>query len=147
MKTRIYLNFATGILITVLGVSADAQTRNQQHLRIQVPFAFNVGNTSLPAGAYDVSVVNPTVSRSVLRIASLDGHSNAMIQATDVIGVSTANAKLMFRHYGKEYFLAQVWMAAEATGLATPTSDSEKTISRHLGKASNKYDVVAVNAR
>jgi hypothetical protein len=147
MKNNFYLHFATALLIAVLGVTANAQSRNTQRLEVNVPFAFNVGNTSMPAGEYIVSIVNPMASGSVLKISSLDGRSTAMTRTTDIIGWSTTSAKLTFRHYGAQYFLGQVWMESESTGLTTPRSSSEKTLQRQLGKAPKDYDVVAVNAR
>src|SRR5438093_8352086 len=119
MKKHVYIYFATLTLIGVLGISTRAQSRNRQQLRVDIPFAFNVGNTSLPAGEYRIHVVNPSSDRSVLQIASLDGRSTMMVQTTDIEGWSTSKPKLTFRRYGDQYFLAQVWMAAESTGLAT----------------------------
>jgi len=146
MKNSIYLHFATALLIAA-GVTANAQSRNTQRLKVNVPFAFNVGNTTMPAGEYNVTIVNPTASGSVLKLSSLNGRSTVMTRTTDIIGWSTAGAKLTFRHYGAQYFLAQVWMESESTGLATPRSSSEKALQRQLGKAPTNYDVVAVNAR
>ena len=147
MKNNIYLHFATALLIATLGVTANAQSRNTQRLQVNVPFAFNIGNSTMPAGEYNVSIVNPTASGSVLKISSLDGRSTAMTRTTDIIGWSTASAKLTFRHYGARYFLAEVWMESESTGLAAPKSSPEKTLQRQLGKAATIYEVVAVNAR
>ena len=147
MKNNFYLHFATALLIAVLGVTANAQSRNTQRLQVNVPFAFNVGNTSMPAGEYIVSIVNPTASGSVLKISSLDGRSTTLTRTTDIIGWSTASAKLTFRHYGARYFLAEVLMESESTGLAAPKSKSEKTLQRQLGRAPTNYDVVAVSAR
>jgi hypothetical protein len=147
MKNNIYLHFATALLIAAVGITASAQARNQQQLHVNVPFDFNVGSKALPAGEYNVSIVNPSASSSVLKIASLDGRFTAMTRTTDIIGWSSTSAKLTFRHYGARYFLAEVWMESESTGLATPRSSSEKTLQRQLGNAATKYDVVAVNAR
>jgi hypothetical protein len=147
MKNSIYLHFASALLIAALGVTANAQSRNTQRLQVNVPFAFNVGNITMPAGEYNVTIVNPSASGSVLKLSSLDGRSTVMTRTTDIIGWSTAGAKLTFRHYGAQYFLSQVWMESESTGLATPRSSSEKALQRQLGKAPTNYDVVAVNAR
>jgi hypothetical protein len=147
MKKHIYFVLASLTLVGILGVGAQAQSRSRQQIRVDVPFAFNVGNTSLPAGEYRVSIVNPASDRSVLRIASLDGHSTMMVRTTDIQGKSQTKAKLTFRHYGDQYFLSQVWMAAESTGLATPSSSAEKTLRRQLGKGSKNYDLVAIDAR
>ena len=146
MKNSIYLLPGMAILIAFLGISANAQSRNQQQLMVNIPFDFNVGDTALPAGEYTVSIVNPLASRSVLRLKSNDGHSSVLTQTTDIIGRSTDNAKLTFRHYGERYFLAQVWMASESNGLAAPSSSSEKSVQRQLGNKRNGYDTVAVNA-
>jgi len=147
MKNNFYLHFATALLIAALGVTANAQSRNTQRLQVNVPFAFNVGNATMPAGEYNVSIINPTASGSVLKISSLDGRSTAMTRTTDINSWSTDSAKLTFRHYGARYFLAEVWMESESTGLAAPKSKSEKTLQRQLGRAPTNYDVVAVNAR
>jgi hypothetical protein len=147
MKNNFYLHFATALLIAALGVTANAQSRNTQRLQVNVPFAFNVGNATMPAGEYNVSIINPTASGSVLKISSLDGRSTAMTRTTDINSWSTDSAKLTFRHYGARYFLAEVWMESESTGLAAPKSKSEKTLQRQLGRAPTNYDVVAVSAR
>jgi len=70
-----------------------------------------------------------------------------MVRTTDISGWPTSKAKLTFRHYGEQYFLAQVWMASDATGFATPSSNAEKALRRQLGKAAKDVDLVAVNAR
>ena len=147
MKKQIYFYFATMILVGVLGISTQAQSRNRQQLRADIPFAFSVGNKSLPAGKYRVQVVNPSSDKSVLQITSLDGRTTMMVRTVDIEGSSTSRAKLTFRHYGEQYFLAQVWMAAETTGMATPNSGAEKTLQRQLGKTAKDFDLVAVNAR
>ena len=147
MTKSFYLHVATVLLIAVIGVSANAQSRNRQQLRVSVPFAFNIGSTSLPAGDYSVSVANPTSDRSVLQFASRDGKSTVMVQTMDVTGWASSKAKLSFRHYGYKYFLAQVWMAGESTGFATPKSKAEKRLREQLGQSAKKMDLVAVNAQ
>jgi hypothetical protein len=145
MKKVIYLHFVAVILVSVLGISVQAQSRNRQQLFVNIPFAFNVGNTLLPAGDYSVSIVNPSSDRSVLKIKS--SARTIMVQTNDVVGWPTIKPKLTFRRYGHEYFLAQVWMAAESTGLATRNSNAEKSLQRQLGNGNKSYDVVALNAR
>lgn len=142
MKKYIYI--ATMVLIALVSLSAQAQSRNQQQLRINVPFAFNVANKTLPAGEYRVSIVNPSSDRSVLRFTSASGEST-MVRTIDVQGWAAAKGKLSFHHYGDSYFLAQVWMAGEATGLATPTSKAEKALRKQLAKTNKNLDTVSVN--
>lgn len=147
MKKHVHIVLATAVLISVFAICAQAQSRNRQQLRVDVPFAFNVGNKQLPSGEYKVSIVNPSSAHSILQLQSADGKTSALVQTTDIIGWSPARAKLVFRHYNTHYFLAQVWMASEATGLATPNSSAEKSLRRQFGKAASKAALVAVNAR
>ena len=147
MKTYIYLCLATAVLIAASGVSTQAQSRNLQRLVVEIPFTFNAGNKQLPAGEYNVQIVNPASDRSVLLIKSSDGKSSALLGTTDVIGLSTANAKLIFRRYDSRYFLAQVWMASESNGMSAPDSKTEKSLRKQLGITNQKEDLVAVNAR
>src|SRR5690242_1387690 len=135
MKTHIYIAFL--VLVALVAVNTQAQSRTRQQLRFHAPFAFNAGNDVLPAGDYRVTIVNPSSDHSVLRITSSDGKSSTMIRTIDVEGWATAKAKLSFRRYADHYFLATVWMAGESTGLATPTSKIEKTLRQQLG-LSNK---------
>ena len=147
MKKHVHILLATAALVSVFTVCTNAQSRNRQQVVVDVPFAFNVGNTQLPAGEYNVSVVNPSSDRSVLQLKSSDGKSSALVNTTDIIGWASPRAKLVFRHYNTQHFLAQVWMASEATGLAAPNSSAEKTLRRQIGKVAPKADLVAVNAR
>jgi hypothetical protein len=144
-----YFNVALGIviLITAISVCAHAQSRNRQQLFVEIPFAFTAGNTKLPAGEYNISIVNPSSDRSVVLIKSKDGRSTAVLQTTDINGRTTSRAKLTFRQYDSYYFLAQVWMAAETTGLSGPMSKSEKSLRRQLGITKQKTDMIAVSAR
>ncbi|HEY6246742.1 MAG TPA: hypothetical protein VIX17_22500 [Pyrinomonadaceae bacterium] len=142
MKKQIYI--ASLVLVVLVAVTAQAQSRSNQQLRFHVPFPFNAGNSVLPAGDYRVTIVNPSSDHSVLRITSSDGKST-MIRTVDVEGWAAAKAKLSFRHYGDRYFLAQVWMAGEATGFVAPTSKTEKALRQQLGISNKNFGTVAIN--
>jgi hypothetical protein len=113
---------------------------------VEIPFAFNAAEKTLPAGKYIVTIVNPSSDRSVLQIRSSNGSASVLLQTTDIIGKENANAKLMFRRYGDQYFLAQAWMAAERTGLATLKSSAERQLQNEMAKTGKKSELVAVKA-
>ena len=142
MKKHIYI--ASLVLVVLVAISAQAQSRSDQQLRFHIPFAFNAGNSVLPAGDYRVKIVNPSSDHSVLRITNSDGKS-VMIRTTDVEGWAATKAKMSFRQYGDRYFLAQVWMAGEATGLVAPTSKTEKALRQQLGISNKNFGTVAIN--
>ena len=140
-----HISIASLVLVVLVAISAQAQSRNDQQLRFHVPFAFNAGNSVLPAGDYRVAIVNPSSDHSVLRITSSDGKSTTMIRTVDVEGWAAPKAKMSFRHYGDRYFLAQVWMAGESTGLVAPTSKTEKALRQQLGISNKNFGTVAIN--
>jgi hypothetical protein len=147
MTKNFYFFLASLLLTVTIATGAQAQSRSREELRVDVPFDFNVGNTSLAAGEYRVSIVNPASDRSVVQIIGVDGQSKALVLTNDIESAYKANARLTFRHYGNQYFLAQVWMAAEPAGLAITHSKIEKQLQRQLDNGAKDYSMVAVSAR
>ncbi len=146
MKRQVYGAIAITVLIGGLAIGAEPQSRNRQLLTADIPFAFNAGSKTLPSGKYTVTLVNPSSDRNVLQIKSSDGRFSVLLQTTDIIGRVDTNAKLMFRRYGEQYFLAQAWMAAERTGLATVKSSAERKLQDEIVKTGKKSELVAVKA-
>lgn len=98
----------------VLAINAQAQTK----VIANVPFAFNVGKTTLPAGKYTITVLNPTSDRKILQIRSLNGRSSAVVLTMNVIRTASEKAKLVFERYGDRYVFAQAQLAGDETTLA-----------------------------
>ena len=132
------------MLAGVLVISANAQTSSTQKLTASIPFTFSVGKTTLPAGRYTITVLNPSSDRKVLQIRSLDGRSSAMTFTTGVIGNASDNAKLVFEHYGDRYVFAQAQMAGDTTSLAAVRTKEPRD--KHLAKAGKKSIVVIVRS-
>ena len=59
MKKQAYTMIALLVLVGSMAVAAQAQTSGHTKLISNIPFEFNVGNTTLPAGEYTVAQVNP----------------------------------------------------------------------------------------
>ena len=120
MKT---LGRITGML--ALALLATQVVRAQEPVLANIPFAFTVGNMTLPAGEYRVEKVRD--SSPALLIQRTD-RSASMIVITSRVEVNApqAQTKLIFRRYGKESFLSQVWTAGNARGRELPKSRKEK---------------------
>lgn len=125
---------------------AQAQTMGAQRVVANIPFAFNVGNTSLPAGKYTITVLNPTSDRKVLQIRSTNGRSTAMIFTNALIGNVSDDAKLVFQRYGNQYFFAQAQLAGDPTSLAAVKSRAERTHEKQAIAAARKQSVVVIIA-
>jgi hypothetical protein len=137
MKKQIYMVITVIALLTVAGLS-NANAQSGVQLKANIPFAFSVGNKSMPAGEYTVGCTNPSSDMKVLQLLSSDGHESALVQTRSVIGKRQDNAKLVFYRYGDRYFFAQAWLPWDSIGMEAPKSRSEKQMAREL--ASNRHE-------
>ena len=98
MKRLFNIPLAIIILTTAFTIGAKAQT-SAQRVIASIPFTFTVGNKTLPAGKYTITVLNPSSDRKVLQIRSMIGRSSAIVMTRGVIGNAAENAKLVFDHF------------------------------------------------
>jgi hypothetical protein len=138
-----YIPLAVVILAGVLVTSAQAQNGSPQRIVANIPFTFNVGKTSLPAGKYTVTVLNPTSDRRILQIRSANGRSSAMIVTSNVIGDVSENSKLVFENDGDRYIFDRMQMAGDSTSLAAVRS---KTQAKHSMATAKKKSLVVIIA-
>ncbi|HEX5885698.1 MAG TPA: hypothetical protein VFY67_14250 [Pyrinomonadaceae bacterium] len=144
MKRHLNIPMAMIIVAGVLTISAQAQTSSAQKVIATIPFAFNVGETRLPAGKYTITVANPTSDRKILQIRSANGRSSAMTVTTSVVGNVADKTKLVFQRYGDRYFFAQTQMAGDPTSLAAVKSKAERAEQQTLARTSKKSVVVVI---
>lgn len=145
MKKYLTLTIAILMALSVATITADAQVFGSKQVRAQVPFAFNVGNKTLPAGEYTVKVLNPNSDRQVLQVRSKDGKSSALIQTNGVKADDQANAKLVFHRYGDTYFFAQAQMAGDSTRLAAVRTSAERNKGLEIARNGRKA-IVEISA-
>jgi hypothetical protein len=138
MKKYFNIPLMIMMLAGVLAVSAHAQTNSAQRVIASIPFAFNVGKTTLPAGKYTITVLNPTSDRKTLQIRSLNGRASAIVLTTTSSGRASDNAKLVFERYGDQYVFAQAQMD-ETTLAALRTKERGD---KQVAKAGKKSIVV-----
>jgi hypothetical protein len=144
MKRYINIPLALMMLTGVLVVSAQAQSSSSQRVIASIPFTFNVGKTTLPAGKYTITVLNPTSDRKVLQIRSLSGRSSAMVLTNGVMGNASDDAKLVFEHDGDRYVFAQAQMAGDETSLAAVRPRANRNDKNAMAKSNKKSSVVIV---
>lgn len=146
MKKYFYIPLAVVMLIGVLATDAHAQSNSPQRIVANIPFTFNVGKTSLPAGKYTVTVLNPTSDRRILQIRSTNGRSSAMILTNGVIGDISENSKLVFERDGDRYYFAQAQMAGDSTSLAAPRAKTTATAKPRMDTIAKKKNLVVITA-
>ena len=134
MKRLVNIPLIIIVFAGVLAINAHAQTK----LIASIPFAFSAGKTTLPAGKYMITVLNPSSDRKILQIRSLNGRSSAVVLTTGIIGNASENAKLVFERYGDQYVFAQAQMD-ETTLAALRTKERGD---KQVAKARKKSIVV-----
>ena len=131
MKKQIISTTALIIMAIVIGTSQLAQARTLSgRLVVHVPFDFVAGQQQLPAGRYTVRNAK-TDSDTALIIQSEDG-KQAAILLTQSDGGRAERARLTFRQYGDQFFLAGVWVPGTAGGRQLPESKQERRFRREL---------------
>src|ERR1044072_7454558 len=126
MERLFYTLMMSVVLVTLSASATQAQTNSPERVIAKIPFAFNVGKTSLPAGKYTFTVVNPSSDRKVLQIRSIDGHASVMVLTNSIKGILTENAKLVFERYDDQYFFTQAQMAGGESSLLGSRANRER---------------------
>ena len=146
MKKTAYTMIALLGLLGSMAVAANAQS-NGRRLVATIPFQFNVGDKTLPAGEYTVAQTNPSSDRAVLQLRSKDGRSSAMIQMNNAIGKASERARLVFNRYGNQHYFAAAWIDGDTSGLQAPKSHAERATERELAELKVRRELVEVAAR
>ena len=146
MKRFFYIPLTVIILAGALATSVQAQSGSSQRIIASIPFTFNVGKTSLPAGKYTITVLNPTSDRRILQVRSANGRSSAMVMTTGVIGDVSENSKLVFEREGDRYYFAQAQMAGDSTSLAAVRAKTAATAKPRMDTVAKKKTLVVITA-
>ncbi len=123
MTTKI-INTLTG-LVLLLAVAAPLHAGSilNHEMTVSVPFGFIAGDKSLPAGDYSVQV-NPERGSVVLH---QEGQRPLILLTNQRESTNTPpRGKLVFKRYGANFFLSEVWNQDNATGQALTPSAAEK---------------------
>jgi len=137
MKTKV-LAMAGAVLLSIVAAGeCQAQSRP---LEVNVPFAFEVGNNTLPAGSYRVESV-PTGAGSIEILRSNRGDIRLPISTMTTAPTSGIPASaLVFHRYGNRYFLAQI---RTGDGHAREVFPSKQE--KELARSERRIEVALVN--
>ena len=145
MKNLGKLFMALCLLTVGGGIVANAQIDSDVTIRASVPFAFMVGDTTLPAGKYEIKVLDED-SLNVLELRSVNGRTSVVFDTENVEtrGDQMVNkGELVFDKIGDKYFLSQVWMAGSDTGSELVKSRMERRLEGR-GMKSERHSIVAI---
>lgn len=110
-----------GMLVMLAVSMAHAQIGGDV-LKVKVPFSFNVGTQTFPAGEYSLKPLFPhTVSLRNQAGEVLTNIATNSIESSEV----QRSVKLVFNGYGGHYFLAQIWKDGDSIGRELTKSPAE----------------------
>jgi hypothetical protein len=126
MKKRV---LTATVALAVSIVAAGVCFAHPRVLVADIPFTFEAGNKTLPAGQYQIESV-PTGDGTLHRIRRMDGDAQILVSS---ISLTSGNGKnlprLVFHKYGTSYFLAQIW-SGDGRGRQLSESRQEKEVAR-----------------
>ena len=135
------------VLVGSIAVTTRAQSIRHRQMNASIPFQFNVGDKTLPAGEYTVHQLNPGSDVATLQIRSKDGSNSAVVQMISATRFRQESARLIFRRYGNRYFFAQAWVDLENSGLEAPKSRAERAARSEMAGIKAKTETVALRNR
>jgi hypothetical protein len=123
------LSIAAALALTL--IAAGQCSAQQSAMKVNVPFAFTVGDKAMPAGEYRVAELSRV--QTVQVIAQSDGDASIMVMTHPVVRASKApTPRLTFHRYGNRYFLTEIWVG-DTQGLQLVKSHGENELAAMLG--------------
>jgi hypothetical protein len=132
MKNLVEQIFASVVLgVLALGQGAHGQ-RAEQVIKANIPFEFNVGGQSFPAGNYSLVRITP----SLLQLRDIEGHPLTTVVTNSVQTLKKpASPKLEFYSEGGRHALARIWQENELIGQQLrPPKSWPTTAKQHPGR-------------
>ena len=138
MKKELLKGFTMLVLVAVMALStavASGQSNNANKLSANIPFEFNVGYKTMPAGEYTVQTVVSAGDALLIKSAAANISALRLSEATSR-NKDKRHARLVFNRYGDRYFLAEVWNGIDDIGRQLLKSEEERAVEREFAIAS-----------
>jgi hypothetical protein len=122
---------AIAVALMAAAIAAGQCFAQQTISKADIPFAFQVGNKTMPAGQYWIQRVSDAdESAQMIRRTDSSAAAVAVTFAVDVKnGESTP--ELVFHKYGNSYSLSEIWTGL-GQGRQLPKSEREKELAREI---------------
>jgi hypothetical protein len=109
---------------------ASSQIISPVTFKMDTPFV--VGNTTLPAGSYEIV---PTDEEGVLELRGASGSPGVLFDTVSIENVTPfKQTEILFHRYGNNLVLKSVMVAGETTGATSVTSHLERRHAKAFGK-------------
>jgi hypothetical protein len=141
---KMYPRLIATIAAALFLASVSRVSAQDERVRAHVPFAFTVGQTTLPSGTYEVTRVHAQTNVVMVRGAL---HTVILMADTGDRGERDATTRLEFHRYADNYFLRGV--VFEGTlDLALPETAAERLAAeQRRAQSAAGPDTVAILAQ
>ena len=125
MSTLSMWKFSASLLAVILAVASSSVVSQAQNIEdsvvLNVPFAFGDGTLNFAAGRYSIRMDGH-------KILAIRGDSNAgfVMAWLEQDSRPAETTKVVFRKYGDQYFLSEIWIAGESSHTYRLPSKAEK---------------------
>lgn len=125
MSTLSIWKFSASLLAVILAAAPSSLVSQAQFVEesvvVNVPFAFGDGSQNFAAGRYSIRMDD----QKILAIRG-DSNSGFVMAWFEQDSHPAETSKVVFRKYGDQYFLSEIWIAGESSHLYRLPSKQEK---------------------
>ena len=115
--------------------SASAQASSR--VKVEIPFAFAVGEATVPAGTYTISAEPGSL---FVRLENVDGTRHYSVLAQQDSTSREASGRLVFHRYGEQYFLSRISKPGLFANLHFAPTKAEKRAKTRVEEAGVSAD-------
>ena len=127
---KIFTKYAALLSVAFLLFAIPALAQDNNGVKFDAPFAFQVGDQTMPAGSYRVT--QPDLNVPVLLVQDADASHSTFIAYTPVDDESPqAETLIGFKRYGDVEFMDRITIAAENVEIQLFQSKAEKRAAKN----------------
>jgi hypothetical protein len=119
--------FVAATFITVDNASA------QNQVKVNVPFSFTVGTSTMPAGSYTIK--SDFGSRNLVYLTNWGAKAESMALGIPEQGNPSETSKLVFHRVGDQYFLSEIRCESASMNIHFPVTKAEKRVRAQIQTA------------
>jgi hypothetical protein len=117
-------SFIGTLSLAVLSLTLTSGAYAQSIVKADIPFAFNVGASQLPAGQYQIKEDHMRLSITILNVKT-----GALVTVpVQQDSYTLAHPTMIFRNVGDRHFLARISENMDGLNLTLPASKTEKQL-------------------
>jgi hypothetical protein len=140
MTKSVFAIAAAAVLLFAAAVPSTAEPISSRAVA-SVPFAFDLGGATMPAGKY---YFETRPMNGMLVVTDTTGRNHAYLTMPAIDAKGESSARLVFEKRGSTYRLAQVWSTASGMGAILPKDKKQDKLAQ-LRKTPAEFVTLALN--